>query len=154
MLERKQTLATGRKFWQEQFVWRGRKGRGHRFCLASTSQSTPHMGLFFFYPLPPHMVAAHIRNTKRHTWSRWLSKNKGFYQFVCHPATIYFVQRLESQLCLILETIPFSFEYPPSPPNKKYLHGGNTHSSSCLSKGNTKTRGAVTSIWERARLYR
>lgn len=108
---RKATLATGRKFWQEQFVQKGRRGRGHGFCLASTSQ-TPTRSL------PPHTAAAH--GTKRHTWSRWLSKNKGFYQFVCHPSTIYLCNVSSHSSTLFLKHFPFASEAP------RTFYGGNT----------------------------
>lgn len=116
---RKATLATGRKFWQEQFVRKGRRGRGHGFCLASTSQ-TPTRSL------PPRTAAAH--GTKRHTWSRWLSKNKGFYQFVCHPSTIYLCNVSSHSSTLFLKHFPFASKAP--------MVG--THSRSCRSNGRPK----------------
>lgn len=119
---RKATLATGRKFWQEQFVQKGRRGRGHGFCLASTSQ-TPTRSL------PPRTAAAH--GTKRHTWSRWLSKNKGFYQFVCHPSTIYLCNVSSHSSTLLLKHFPFASKAP-----RTFTVG--THSRSCRSNGTPK----------------
>jgi len=127
---KKATLATGRKFWQEQFVWKGRTGRGHRFCLASTSGNTPTRTRL---PSPPP-AAAHIRNTNRHTWSRWLSKNKGFYQFVCHPPTIYLCNISSHSSALSLKQFPFALRTPST-----FTVG--THSSACPSNGDTTTRG-------------
>lgn len=70
--------------------------------------------------LPPHTAAAHIRNTNRHTWSRWVSKNKGFYQFVCHPFTISLCNVSSHSSTLALKQFPFASKPP------QYLHGGNT----------------------------
>lgn len=53
--EKKATLATGRKFWQEQFLWKGRTGRGHPFCFACTPQNTPTQG----FPPTPHGCSPH-----------------------------------------------------------------------------------------------
>lgn len=130
---RKATLATGRKFWQEQFVQKGKRGRGHGFCLASTSQ-TPTRSL------PPRTAAAH--GTKRHTWSRWLSKNKGFYQFVCHPSTIYLCNVSSHSSTLVLKHFPFASEAP-----RTFMW---EHIHTPAEAMGHQNRGAVTSIWERA----
>lgn len=131
---RKATLATGRKFWQEQFVRKGRRGRGHGFCLASTPQ-TPTRSL------PPRTAAAH--GTKRHTWSRWLSKNKGFYQFVCHPSTISICAT--SQVTALFDSwnISLLLRKPPGPSRWEHIQ------APAEAMGH-QNRGAVTSMWERA----
>lgn len=109
VLERKQ-LGTGRKF--------GMNNSSGKGAGAEETASTPRGQLRpqrSMDALPPRRAAAHIRNTNRHTWSRWVSKNKGFYQFVCHPVTISLCNVSSHGSASVLKQFPFASNPPPVP---------------------------------------
>lgn len=72
--EKKAEIVTGTKFWQEQFVFGKGEGEGTLLLVSSTFQNM--LNTYQLFPPPAPIVAAHIRNTNRHTRSRWLKSKK------------------------------------------------------------------------------
>lgn len=119
MLKRKQLLQQVENFGKNNFSGKGE--RAEDTPSASRAHLRTHRRMV---SLPPRMAAAHIRNTNRHTWSRWLSKNKGFYQFVCYLSTIDLCNVSSHSSTLLLKRFPFALTSPGT-----FMVG--THSASC-----------------------